>query len=144
MIDDRYLLTGDTVFLQSVGRPDLGGMVNEWSAILFSTLQKIRSYDPGLHILPGHYINWKEANADLIFMDTLGHAIAINKDIFELPNSDEFLKFIQGNMREQPPEYATIRKVNANLVEVTDEMAETLDLGKNECAASAYAAQKRE
>ena len=33
-----------------------------------------------------------------------------------------------------------IRRVNANLEEVDDEQAEILDLGKNECAASAYAA----
>ena len=45
-------------------------------------------------------------------------------------------------MREQPPEYATIRLINANLDQVNDDKAEELDLGKNECAASAYAAQQ--
>ena len=47
-------------------------------------------------------------------------------------------------MREQPPEYATIRLVNANLEVVDDEKAEVLDLGKNECAASAYAAAQQQ
>ena len=47
-------------------------------------------------------------------------------------------------MREQPPEYAKIRLVNANLEMVDDEKAEILDLGKNECAASAYAAQQEQ
>ena len=46
-------------------------------------------------------------------------------------------------MREQPPEYAQIRLVNANLKQVDDQNAEVLDLGKNECAASAYAAQQQ-
>ena len=41
-------------------------------------------------------------------------------------------------MREQPPEYAEIRKVNAGLLEVDDEDQEIMDLGKNECAASMY------
>ena len=47
-------------------------------------------------------------------------------------------------MREQPPEYATIRLVNANLEVVDDDKAEVLDLGKNECAASAYAAAQQQ
>ena len=42
-------------------------------------------------------------------------------------------------MRPQPEEYAVIRKVNANTETVEDERAEELDLGKNECAATAYA-----
>ncbi len=45
-------------------------------------------------------------------------------------------------MRTQPEEYATIRLVNANLEQVNEERQEELDLGKNECAASAYAKQQ--
>jgi hypothetical protein len=45
-------------------------------------------------------------------------------------------------MRQQPEEYATIRKINANLEQVDDDKAEELDLGKNECAATAYAAMQ--
>jgi hypothetical protein len=41
-------------------------------------------------------------------------------------------------MREQPPEYAQIRKVNAGLLDVDAEEQEIMDLGKNECAASMY------
>ena len=59
-----------------------------------------------------------------------------------LDNKGDFLTFIKSNMREQPPEYATIRLINANLKQVDDDKAEELDLGKNECAASAYAAQQ--
>jgi len=45
-------------------------------------------------------------------------------------------------MRKQPDEYAVIRRINANLEQVDDDKAEELDLGKNECAATAYAAQQ--
>ncbi len=40
-------------------------------------------------------------------------------------------------MRTQPEEYAKIREINAGLVEVDEEEQDTMDLGKNECAASA-------
>lgn len=143
MIDNRFLITGDAVFLQSVGRPDLGGKVDEWSDVLFATLQNMQQLDPNLLVLPGHYIDWKEANRDLIFIASLGEAIKHNEHIYAIDNEKDFLAFIKDNIREQPEEYKTIRLVNANLEQVDDEKAEELDLGKNECAASAYAAQQK-
>ncbi|NLV97058.1 MAG: MBL fold metallo-hydrolase, partial [Desulfovibrionales bacterium] len=41
------------------------------------------------------------------------------------------------HMRPQPPEYAIIREINAGTRVETEEQQEILDLGKNECAASA-------
>ncbi len=41
-------------------------------------------------------------------------------------------------MREQPEEYATIRLINANTEQVDNDRAEEMDIGKNECAATAY------
>lgn len=144
LIDNRFLITGDTVFLQSVGRPDLGGKVDEWADILFTTLQGIQKLDKELLVLPGHYIDWQEADDTLSFCAPLGKAIEHNKDIYAIDNETEFLAFIKANMREQPEEYATIRLINANIEQVEDDKAEELDLGKNECAASAYAAQQAE
>jgi hypothetical protein len=40
-------------------------------------------------------------------------------------------------MRSQPEEYAKIRDINAGLLEIDEEEADVMDLGKNECAASA-------
>ncbi len=138
-IDNRYLISGDAVFLQSVGRPDLGGQVDAWSDILFATLQKVQQYDQNLIVLPGHYSNWEEADDKLIFAAPLKKAIAHNKEIYDIDNAPDFLAFIKKNMRPQPEEYATIRAINANLEQVDDEKAEELDLGKNECAATTYA-----
>ena len=41
-------------------------------------------------------------------------------------------------MRQQPEEYAKIREINAGLVEIDEEQQDIMDLGKNECAASAH------
>lgn len=142
MIDNRFFITGDAVFLQSVGRPDLGGKVDEWSDVLFETLQNIQELSDDLIVLPGHYIDWSEADDNLCFRASLATAIEHNKAIYAIDNEKDFLTFIKNNMREQPPEYATIRLINANLEQVDNDKAEELDLGKNECAASAYAAQQ--
>ena len=142
LIDDQYMVTGDTVFILSIGRPDLGGKAEEWSKLLFNTLKtKIAGLKDDLIILPGHYIEWSEANPDQMFIDTLGSIKQKNADIYGIDQEVEFTKFIKDNMREQPPEYAQIRKVNAGLLDVDAEEQEIMDLGKNECAASMYAAK---
>ena len=107
--------------------------------MLFDTLKtKIAALNDDLIILPGHYIEWEEANSELMFLDTLGSIKSKNADIYGIAEEGDFVKFIKDNMREQPPEYAEIRKVNAGLLEVDDEDQEIMDLGKNECAASMH------
>ena len=144
VIDDRFIVSGDTIFIQSVGRPDLGGQVEAWSDTLFDTLQKIKTLSDELIVLPGHYMSWNEANDQLTFAATLAETKTFNKDIYAIGDKGTFLDFIQGNMRQQPEEYATIRLINGNLEQVDDDKAEELDLGKNECAATAYAARQNE
>ena len=107
--------------------------------MLFNTLKtKIAGLDDDLVILPGHYIEWSEANPQQMFVDTLGSIKHKNADIYGIDSEDEFVSFIKANMRKQPDEYAEIRKVNAGLLSVDDEDQEIMDLGKNECAASMY------
>ena len=59
LIDNKCLVSGDAIFILSIGRPDLGGMAEEWSKQLFKTLKtKIADMNDDLLILPGHYHNW--------------------------------------------------------------------------------------
>ncbi len=141
LIDNKYLITGDTVFILSIGRPDLGGKAEEWSKLLYHTLKtKIAELEDDLVILPGHYMDWSEADPSQIFSDTLGSVKDKNADIYGISIETEFIGFIKDNMRPQPEVYADIRKVNAGLLAVDAEEQEIMDLGKNECAASAQKA----
>ena len=142
IIDDKFIISGDTIFIHSIGRPDLGGQVEAWSDKLFDTLQNIKNYSDEMIVLPGHYMSWDEATESLSFSATLAETKDFNKAIYAIKDKESFLSFIKGNMRKQPDEYATIRLINANLEQVDDEKAEELDLGKNECAATAYAAMQ--
>jgi glyoxylase-like metal-dependent hydrolase (beta-lactamase superfamily II) len=137
LIDGKYLITGDTIFILSIGRPDLGGEAEEWSKLLFRTMRDIiLPMDESVTVLPGHYIDWKEANADLIFAASLGTIKEKNTDIYSIRDESAFYEFIKANIRKQPEEYAKIREINAGLVEVDEEQQDIMDLGKNECAAS--------
>lgn len=140
LIDDKFVVSGDTIFIFSMGRPDLGGMAEAWSKMLFQTMiEKIMPLDESILVLPGHYMDWKEANEDLVFAETLGKIKEINASIYGITDANAFYEFIRSNMRPQPEEYAKIREINAGLVQVDAEEADNMDLGKNECAASMHA-----
>ena len=53
--DPWFILTGDTLFVGSVGRPDLAGKGEEWAGQLFDTLHtKLMSLPNDVEIFPGH------------------------------------------------------------------------------------------
>lgn len=138
VVDDKYMISGDTVFIVSVGRPDLGKKVVEWAKQLYATLKNRISVLPDdLMVLPSHYTDWRrEANADHLIINDFGTVKTLNESIYALTSEDEFVSWVEANMRPQPEEYDRIRKVNANIETVDLATAEELDLGKNQCAAS--------
>lgn len=144
IINDTFMISGDMVFIQSLGRPDLGGKAVEWAVLLYESMLNVKKLDKNLLVLPGHYMDWNEATDDLLFCMDLGHVIERNKDVYSISSEDAFIKYIQDNMRKQPDEYALIRLANGNLEQYDPEKQEELDLGKNECAATAYAKAQKE
>ena len=143
IIDDRYFITGDTVFILSVGRPDLGGKAEEWSVMLFDTLtNKVQNLDKKLKVLPGHFMDWNEANDSLLFVENLGEVIHRNAGIFKIDTPEIFTQYIMDNMRKSPEIYGEIRKVNVGWLDVDMNEADIMDLGKNECVAAVNEAKK--
>lgn len=143
IIDEKYLISGDTVFIHSIGRPDLGGKAEEWSKSLFESLtKKVQSLDHNINVLPGHYMDWTEANSDLFFSEKLGKIIENNADVYQMESPEQFTQFIKDHMRESPKVYSEIRKVNIGWLDVDIDVADIMDLGKNECAATTHNALK--
>ena len=143
IIDDKFFISGDTIFILSVGRPDLGGKAKEWSAMLYETLtNKVQNLDKNLNVLPGHFMNWTEANDQLIFSEKLENIVGHNSSIYALDSLEKFTEFILDNMRNSPAVYDEIRKVNTGLLDVDIDEADIMDLGKNECAAAMHNAIK--
>ncbi|HIB30203.1 MAG TPA: MBL fold metallo-hydrolase [Candidatus Marinimicrobia bacterium] len=143
IIDDKYFITGDTVFILSVGRPDLGGKAEEWSVMLFDTLtNKVQNLDKKLKVLPGHFMDWNEANDSLLFVENLGEVIHRNAGVFKISTPENFTKYIKDNMRKSPEIYGEIRKVNVGWLDVDMNEADIMDLGKNECVAAVYEERK--
>ena len=139
IIDDKYFISGDTIFIHSIGRPDIGGKAKEWSAMLYDTLtNKVQSLDKNLDVLPGHFMNWAEANDQLVFSKKLENIVGYNASIYALDSLEKFTEFIMDNMRKSPAVYDEIRKVNSGWMDVDMDEADVMDLGKNECAAALH------
>jgi glyoxylase-like metal-dependent hydrolase (beta-lactamase superfamily II)/rhodanese-related sulfurtransferase len=136
-VANRYLLSGDTLFKKSVGRPDLGGHVVEWSRDLFQTLnERIAWLDESTVVLPAHYANISEIGSDGVVSATLGD---LRRDLPELGISDPaaFTETMKHAVRNPPPEYAEIIRANLGKAEANPARAVEWELGRNQCAASA-------
>lgn len=132
----RYLFTGDGIFLQSFGRPDLGGKGEAWTPILYDSM--VNRLPPHLSddtmILPAHFSLLDEGR-DGVFAADWATVQKTNKAL-QPRTLDEFTDYVLGNLPVFPPEYVEIKRVNGGLVQPDEEAASELELGKNICALS--------
>lgn len=136
LVDETYLFSGDTLFVESVGRPDLGGHAEEWAHDLYETLYvRLRSLPDETIVLPAHYASFEEMLHDGVVAGRLGDLRRRNEGM-QATSDAEFLAFIKANMRPSPEVYATIRQINLSVLNLDEAKLAELDLGKNQCAAS--------
>lgn len=133
-VPGHLLLSGDTVFVRGVGRPDLTGKADELARELFHTVHdRLRPLDPATQVLPAHWSMAEELGDDGMVSTTLGA-------VFEstLMNEDNLVRFVEEivtSLPAAPSFYDTIREVNAGK-QVSDDEIEVLEIGKNQCAAT--------
>lgn len=136
LIDERYILTGDTLFVNSVGRPDLGHKAEEWARLLYRTLfERMATLPDEVLILPAHYASVADMRQDGIVGATLGEARAHNP-AFQVRTEREFLEYVLQHLPPQPPVYQEIRRANLGQVVLDEERALEAELGPNQCAAA--------
>ncbi len=133
----RYLFTGDNIFIESFGRPDLGGQGERWAPLVYETIfEIIKTRVPGdALVLPGHYARADEANEDGSFAKPLDALWRENKGL-QHADREEFIQYVLNHLPFMPEQYIEIKRVNAGLSEPDEETASTLELGKNICALS--------
>ena len=137
LVDGRYLLTGDTLFVASVGRPDLGGHVVEWGRALFHTLHtRLAALSDGTVILPAHYGGIQEIAENGVVWGRLGD---LRKGVPELQirTPEVFTEAVRGAVKDPPKAYAEIIKYNLGAQTASEEKISEWELGKNQCAAAA-------
>ncbi len=137
LLDDKYLFTGDSIFIESIARPDLGGKGDTWAPIHYESLRNLLELDDDLVILPAHFSTLKEENENGLFAATMGDLKQKNEGLLMAQKSEEeFVEYILASLPKFPEEYVDIKRVNAGLLEVGESKASELELGKNICALS--------
>lgn len=134
---ETYAFTGDNIFLQSFGRPDLGGQGEAWAPIVYQTIfEKFKEQVPdSTWILPGHYASVNEANDQGVYAKRLANLWRDNVGL-QFEHKDHFITYVLTHLPDMPEQYVEIKRVNIGLTHPDEQQASELELGKNVCALS--------
>src|SRR2546427_5824994 len=126
--DDALALTGDFLFVQSVGRPDLGGQRAAWAELLWNSLERARREWPGeLLVLPAHYGAEQERRADRTVAARFD-VIAATNEAAAMQDRAAFLRWIADHTTTPPDSYRTIKLANLGLMELSRSEEHTSEL----------------
>ena len=134
IVDDAYLLSGDILFVQSIGRPDLAGAAGDWAADLRKSLyETYQGLSANLTLLPAHYAHGDEMNENGCVCANLGQLYATNSGLLV---SDEkiFHKLVTENLPPQPNAYQEIRLTNMGKLQPGEDEQREMEIGPNRCA----------
>ncbi|MEF8808095.1 MBL fold metallo-hydrolase [Natronomonas sp.] len=143
LVEDEALMTGDTLFVESVGRTELqfeGGDAEDASAVLYDTLQKLMAEPDTVKVLPAHFNvtddgEYVGVTPGLPMQATIGHIRTRNEMV--RMDKDEYVQAAFENIPEKPPNYEAVIATNEGKRELeSKEEANELELGPNRCAAT--------
>lgn len=133
------LLSGDTLFLRSVGRPDLEDgdedAIREASSRLFESLERLTALGDDRVVLPGHFSD--ESIRPLATGLGELREEATNELLGYVEEGDEesFVETIVESLADEPANYNEIKQINWGKRQPGDDVKE-LELGPNNCAAN--------
>ena len=126
---ESILFSGDTLFVDGIGRPDLHDKVNEFSRTLFLTYKKLASLSDDTLVLPSHYSK-SLMHGDPIFK-TFGK-IKAHVKAFRM-NEDEFISYVASSIPPLPLNYRRILQLNKVLLLCNNMQLDDLEAGPNSC-----------
>jgi glyoxylase-like metal-dependent hydrolase (beta-lactamase superfamily II)/rhodanese-related sulfurtransferase len=135
-VADEVLLTGDTLFHESVGRVELGveagieeADVEENAATLYDSIQRIRDRDGEPLILPAHDPGSPEPPVTARLSEVEERNDDLGRD------RGAFIEDLASDIPDHPPNFQRVKQVNIGAESVDDDELSTLELGPNRCAA---------
>src|SRR5579863_2010622 len=126
------VFTGDTVFLESVGRPDLADQAEAFAHSLYRSVhERVLPLGDDIMVFPAHYGAVVTVKAREFVARRLGD-LRVTLPALALGES-EFVAWAIANVKDRPPNYQHIVLINAGRETASDESA-LLELGPNRCA----------
>ncbi len=135
LVNDKLLLTGDTLFINGVGRPDLKASNDEAkqkSKMLYQSLQKLLNLEATIIVLPAHISQPVDFDNTPI-QSTIGD-IKNALTILQL-NEPDFITAILNRIPPTPANYLSIVEKNIQ-GDFSDINPLDLEAGANRCAVS--------
>ncbi len=134
LLEERAAFTGDFLFVESIGRPDLGGKEEEWARLLWDSMSRaIRDWGDGMAIYPAHYASGGERRMGRAVGIPFGDLLREN-DILRIQDPEVFLRTMVAAAAPFPESYRKIRALNVGLAPIVESEVEELEVGRNECA----------
>ncbi|MGB9965734.1 rhodanese-like domain-containing protein [Halobacterium sp. CBA1126] len=135
-VEGAALLTGDTLFHDSVGRVELGveagiedADVEGNAATLYESLQRLLDCPDDAVVLPAHDPRSPEPPVAA----TLAAVRARNDDLGR--DRDEFVEELASDIPDHPPNFERVKRTNVGQEAVPEDELAELELGPNNCAA---------
>ncbi|MBM7707626.1 glyoxylase-like metal-dependent hydrolase (beta-lactamase superfamily II) [Chryseomicrobium aureum] len=134
IVDDQYLMTGDILFIDSIGRPDLAGLAEDWVGDLRESLySRYAELADELIVLPAHFMIMEELNTDGSVAKKLSDLFKENHGL-NIEDEQEFRDMVTKNLPPQPNAYEDIRKTNMGKITPDEEVQREMEIGPNRCA----------
>lgn len=134
VVDEKYVFTGDILFVESIGRPDLRDNAEEFTEDLYKTLhEKLLKLSEDMMVFPTHHGENVKPENDA-FYSTI-------KQSRKLPwldiSKQEFVRKVVAITRPRPMNYRKIISVNKGDLELVHSEIPDLEIGPNRCAVDA-------
>jgi len=132
VLDESFAFVGDTLFVESVGRPDLRDKAEEFAIDLHETIHnKLLNLPPHCKIFPTHHGEGVQPTENKIFYTT--PKMARNLFLLDLRKED-FVKKVVSMALPRPMNYAMIIKVNKGTMPLLEDQVPDLEMGPNRCS----------
>ena len=133
LLDEKYIFTGDILFVEGIGRPDLRNKAKEFANDLYDTLhKKLLTLPSDTLVLPAHH-GENTVSKNYVYDITIKEAK--NLSILEL-SLDTFIEKVVGMTLPRPMNYEKIIQMNKSSQPIPILEVANLEIGPNRCAIS--------
>ena len=134
VIDEKYVFTGDILFVESIGRPDLRDNAEEFTEELYDSLHnKLLKLPHYTMVFPTHHGENVQSKNDA-FYSTIHQSKKLPwLDILK----QEFIKKVVAITRPRPMNYRKIITVNKGALKLVHSEIPDMEIGPNRCAVDA-------
>ncbi len=133
VLDEKYVFTGDILFVDGIGRPDLRDNAKEFAEDLYDTLHhKLLALPEETLVLPAHH-GEQSGYKNSVYQTTLRDA---KKMLMLGLSHDKFIDKVMSTTLPRPMNYEKIIQINKSLQQVPTLDVANLEIGPNRCAIS--------